>query len=86
MGVLGEVVAIGRGFEIYCFYGLICRRREDCLVYFILFRRMYFPILINWMSPFPILGLLGGIFHFYSNFKRKFCGEPDRTPRFKRGV
>ena len=35
--------------------------------------RMYFPILINWTSPFPILGLLGGIFHFYSNFKRNFC-------------
>ena len=27
-----------------------------------------FPILINWTSPFLILGLLGGIFHFYSNF------------------
>ena len=27
-------------------------------------------ILINWTSQFPILGLLGGIFHFYSNFKR----------------
>ena len=34
---------------------------------------MCFPIFINWMSPFPILGLLGGIFHFYSNFKRNFC-------------
>ena len=27
--------------------------------------RMYFPILINWMSPFPILGLFGGIFSFF---------------------
>ena len=26
--------------------------------------RMYFPILINWTSPFPILGLFGGIFSF----------------------
>ena len=34
---------------------------------------MYFLTLINWTSPFPILELLGGIFHFYSNFKRKFC-------------
>ena len=25
---------------------------------------MGFPILINWTSPFPILGLLFGIFHF----------------------
>ena len=32
--------------------------------------RMYFPILINWESPIPILGLLGGISHVYSNFKR----------------
>ena len=37
--------------------------------------RMYFPILINWTSPFPILGLLGGIFHFHSNFKRNFCKQ-----------
>ena len=35
--------------------------------------RMYFPIRINWKSPFPILGLLGGIFHFYSNSNRTFC-------------
>ena len=26
--------------------------------------RIEFPTVINWMSPFPILGLLGGIFHF----------------------
>ena len=32
-----------------------------------------FPILINWTSPFPILGVLGGIFYFYSNFKMSFC-------------
>ena len=34
---------------------------------------MYFPILINWTSPFPILGLLGDIFQFYSNFNRNSC-------------
>ena len=37
--------------------------------------RMHFPILINWTSLFPILGLLGGIFHFYSSFKRSFCKQ-----------
>ena len=35
---------------------------------------------------FPILGLLGGIFHFYSNLKSSICkrirGEPDQTLRF----
>ena len=31
---------------------------------------MEFPILIHWSSPFPFKGLLGGIFHFYSNFNR----------------
>ena len=39
------------------------------------FCRMYFPILINWVNLFIILGLLGGIFHFYSNFKRNFCQQ-----------
>ena len=38
------------------------------------------------MSPFPILGLMGVFFHFYSNFKRNFCKqnseEPDQTPHF----
>ena len=28
---------------------------------------MDFPIFINWMSSFPILGLSGDIFHLYSN-------------------
>ena len=36
---------------------------------------MYFPILIIWTSPFQILGLLGGVFHFDSNFKRIFCKQ-----------
>ena len=30
--------------------------------------RLHFHILINWTRPFLILGLLGGIFHFYSKF------------------
>ena len=35
----------------------------------------FFPILINWTSPFLILGLLGGIFYFNSNIKRNFCKQ-----------
>ena len=32
------------------------------------------PFMPNvFLSPFPILGLLGDILHFYSNFKRNFC-------------
>ena len=38
--------------------------------------QMYFPILINWTSPFPILGLLGGKLLFANS------GEPDQTPHF----
>ena len=37
--------------------------------------RMELPTVMKWTSPFPILGLLGGIFHFYSNFKRNFCKQ-----------
>ena len=37
--------------------------------------QMYFPILYNWTSPFPILGLLGDILHLYSNFRRHFCQQ-----------
>ena len=36
---------------------------------------MYLPIIINLTSPFPILGLLGDIFHFYSYFKRNNCKQ-----------
>ena len=32
--------------------------------------RMDFPIPINRIRPFPFYELFGGIFHFYSNFKR----------------
>ena len=39
------------------------------------FMPMVFPPSINWTSQFPILGLLGGVFHFYSNFKRNFCKQ-----------
>ena len=34
---------------------------------------MNFPILITRTSPFPLSGVLGGIFHFYSNFNGIFC-------------
>ena len=44
----------------------------DCLTHL---SRMNFPIAISRTSLFPILGLLGGIFHFYLNFKRKFCKQ-----------
>ena len=37
--------------------------------------RMEFLIVMNWTSQFLILGLLCGIFHFYSNFKRNFCKQ-----------
>ena len=30
--------------------------------------QMYFPIRINWTCPFPILGLMGGIYHFLFKF------------------
>ena len=33
---------------------------------------MYFPILINWTRPFPISGVLGGIFRSFPNFDRTF--------------
>ena len=45
---------------------------------------MNFPISIGWTSLFQILGVLGGIFHFYSNSNRKLCKqtvETDQTPR-----
>ena len=34
-----------------------------------------FSIFINWTIPFSILGLLGGSFYFYSNFKSSFCKQ-----------
>ena len=39
--------------------------------------RMEFPTVtcINWNSPFLFKGMLGGIFHFYSNLNRTFCKQ-----------
>ena len=34
-----------------------------------------FPAPINWTTPFPFKGLLGGTFHFISNFNRTFCKQ-----------
>ena len=37
--------------------------------------RMEVPSLINWTSPFPFQGMLGGIFYTYSNFNRTLCRQ-----------
>ena len=46
---------------------------------------MDFSILINWMSPFPILGVPGVLFHFYFISKKIFLlannEDPDQKPR-----
>ena len=40
---------------------------------------MNFPISIGRTSLFQILGVLGGTFHFYSNFNRTFCEQTVET-------
>ena len=43
--------------------------------------RMEFPSIINWSSPFPFQGMMGGIFHFFpSNFDRKCSKQTVQTP------
>ena len=41
--------------------------------------RMEFPTLINWISLFPLKGLLGGILHFYPISKRIFYKQTLET-------
>ena len=36
---------------------------------------MEIPTVIYLSNPFPFLGLLGGIFHLYSNFERNFSKQ-----------
>ena len=38
-----------------------------------------FPILINWTSPFPILGVSGELFHLYSILNRYSCKQTVKT-------
>ena len=40
---------------------------------------MKFPIIIGMTSLFQILGVLGEIFHFFSNSNRKFCEKTVET-------
>ena len=47
--------------HVYCNMGFVF----GCSVVLTHICRMDFPILINGTSPFPIFGLLCGIFHFY---------------------
>ena len=49
----------------------------SCFPYYVLvlYKALSFPNLINRTSPFPFLGWLGGIFHFYSIFLRNFCKQ-----------
>ena len=37
------------------------------------------PTFIKWNSPFLIEGMLGGIFHFHSNFNRTFWKQTVET-------
>ena len=37
------------------------------------------PTSISGTSPFPILGVFAGIFHFYLNFDRTFCKQTVKT-------
>ena len=37
--------------------------------------RMDLPTLISRKSPFKIIGVLGGVFHFFPNFNRTFCKQ-----------
>ena len=52
-----------------------------CLNIFLMMWHMYFQS--NKFSPFmitfPILGLLGGIFHFYSTFNQIYCKQTVKT-------
>ena len=40
---------------------------------------MEFPTIIHLSGPYPLYGLMGGIFHFYSNFNRTFCKQTVET-------
>ena len=42
-------------------------------------RRIDFHTRIKLAIPFPFFGLLGGIFHFHSNFDRTFCRQTVET-------
>ena len=41
---------------------------------------MYFPILINWLSSFPILWLVGGNFLFLFKSQNYVLADSDQTP------
>ena len=44
---------------------------------------MDLPTLIRWMTPFPLLGVLGGIYIFHLNFDSllyAISGDSDQTP------
>ena len=46
------------------------KQHSDALIHVC---QVYFSILINWTSPFPVLGVSGVLFHFYSISNRYFC-------------
>ena len=56
--------------------GLVEIRQDFCLTHVYLVDP---PILINWTSPFPILGVSGVLFHFYSISNRYSCLQTVKT-------
>ena len=68
------------GCSIIYFAGSLVRNSKACiLVPLTHLSRMGFPTTISRTSPFPVLGVSGGIFHFYSNFNRIFCKQKLET-------
>ena len=51
-------------------------QRKEVLTYL---SRIDLPTSISRRSPFLILGVLASIFHFYSNFNRRFCKQTVKT-------
>ena len=48
--------------------------------------QMGLSTIISWTSLFPILGVLGGIFHIFPNFDRTFCKQTVKIMSFSQPV
>ena len=67
---------LGKNCPVSMLYNIVEPDQINVIISLTLLSRMKLPTFIKWTSPFSSSGLLGVVFHSYSNFNKTSCKQP----------
>ena len=67
---------LGKNCPVSMLYNIVEPDQINVIISLTLLSRMKLPTFIKWTSPFSSSGLLGVVFHSYSNFNKISCKQP----------